>query len=56
MEETVVVVGSRMNFGNVVKGNKWDGGKLANCKDDVKGASMAHLRKLVRGEDEYMDR
>jgi len=56
MEEMVVLVGSRMNFGNVVSGKNRDGGKVANCKDEVKRASMDHLRKLVNAEDDHMDR
>lgn len=36
MEEMVVLVGSRMNFGNVVKGNNWDQEKVENCNQEVK--------------------
>ena len=47
MEEMVVLVGTRMNYDKNGKGNNWD---------NTNKASMEHLHKLVRAEDEYMDR
>jgi hypothetical protein len=36
MEEMVVLVGSRMNFGNAVKGNNWDQEKVENSNQEAK--------------------
>jgi len=36
MEEMVVLVGSRMNFGNAVKGNNWDQEKVGNFNEAAK--------------------
>ena len=56
MEEMVVLVGSRMNFGNVAKGNNRDQDKVENCNEKAKRAAKAHMQQLISGEDECMDR
>ena len=56
MEEMVVLVGSRMQFGNAVKGNNWEQDKVENSNEQAKKAAQAHFRQLLGGEDECMDR